>query len=83
MITGINHVAISTRNIDALVAWYTEAFGFTLLSRGGWEAGNPTIDGIVGLRDSAAKTAIMRCGACNVEIFEYVSPIGAPNPADR
>ncbi|MFM7094192.1 MAG: VOC family protein [Actinomycetota bacterium] len=83
MITGINHVAISTRNIDALVAWYTEAFGFTLLSRGGWEAGNPTIDGIVGLRDSAAKTAIMRCGAFNVEIFEYVSPVGAPNPADR
>ena len=83
MITGINHVAISTRDINALVAWYAEAFGFELVTRGGWESGNPTIDGIVGLRDSAAKTAIMRCGTFNVEIFEYVSPAGAPNPADR
>ena len=83
MITGINHVAISTRDIDALVAWYTEAFGFELVTRGGWESGNPTIDGIVGLRDSAAKTAIMRCGTFNVEIFQYVAPVGAPNPADR
>ena len=83
MITGINHVAISTRDIDALVAWYTEAFGFELVTRGGWESGNPTIDGIVGLRDSAAKTAIMRCGTFNVEIFQYVAPVGAPNPPDR
>ncbi len=83
MITGINHVAISTRDVDAIVAWYQEAFGFELVSRGGWEAGNPMIDGIVGLRDSAAKTAIMRCGGFNIEIFEYLSPAGAPNPADR
>lgn len=83
MITGINHVAISTRDIDALVAWYERAFGFELVSRGGWEAGNPMIDGIVGLRDSAAKTAIMRCGTFNIEIFEYLSPPGAPNPAER
>ena len=83
MITGINHVAISTRDVDAIVAWYAEAFGFELVSRGGWQAGNPMIDGIVGLRDSAAKTAIMRCGTFNIEIFEYTSPVGAPNPSDR
>lgn len=83
MITGINHVAISTRDVDAIVDWYTRAFGFELLSKGGWAAGNPVIDGIVGLRDSAAKTAIMRCGKFNIEIFEYVSPVGAPNPPDR
>jgi catechol 2,3-dioxygenase-like lactoylglutathione lyase family enzyme len=83
VITRINHVAISTRDIDALVEWYSEAFGFELLSRGGWDAGNPTIDGIVGLRDSAAKTAIMRCGNFSIEIFEYLSPMGAPNPLNR
>lgn len=83
MITGINHVAISTRDIDAIVAWYSEAFGFELVSRGGWEAGNPLIDGIVGLRDSAAKTAIMRCGTFNIEIFEYTSPAGEPHSPNR
>lgn len=83
MITGVNHVAISTRNIDALIDWYTKAFGFELVSRGGWGAGNPAIDGIVGLKDSAAKTAFMRAGNLNIEIFEYSSPLGKPNDANR
>ena len=83
MITGVNHVAISTRNIDALIDWYTAAFGFELVSRGGWEAGNPAIDGIVGLKDSAAKTAFMRAGNLNIELFEYLSPVGRPNDPNR
>jgi len=83
MITGVNHVAVSTRNIDALIDWYTTAFGFELVSRGGWEAGNPAIDGIVGLKDSAAKTAFMRAGNLNIELFEYSSPVGRPNDPNR
>ena len=83
MITGVNHVAVSTRDIDALIDWYTRAFGFELVSRGGWEAGNPAIDGIVGLKDSAAKTAFMRAGNLNIELFEYSSPAGRPNDPNR
>jgi catechol 2,3-dioxygenase-like lactoylglutathione lyase family enzyme len=83
MIRGINHVAISTRDIDALIEWYQKALGFELVSRGGWPAGNPAIDGIVGLRDSAAKTANMKAGNLFVEIFEYESPAGKPNDPQR
>ena len=83
MITGVNHVAVSTRDIDALIDWYTRAFDFELVSRGGWEAGNPAIDGIVGLKDSAAKTAFMRAGNLNIELFEYSSPTGKPNDPNR
>jgi catechol 2,3-dioxygenase-like lactoylglutathione lyase family enzyme len=41
------------------------------------------IDGIVGLKDSAAKTAFMRAGNLNIELFEYSSPMGSPNDPNR
>ena len=39
-----------------------------------WEAGNPWIDAIVGLKDSAAKTFIARLKNVQIECFEYTSP---------
>jgi catechol 2,3-dioxygenase-like lactoylglutathione lyase family enzyme len=83
MIVGLNHVAVSTADIDALAKWYEDMFGFTVLWRGGWEAGNAANDAIVGLKDSAAKVAFIRAGNLFLELFQYTNPIGVAGDPNR
>lgn len=83
MILGVHHVAVTTTDIDRLSAFYEQAFGFERISSGGWRAGNAVNDAIVGLRDSAAKTAFLSAGNVFIELFEYEAPQGAPNRPDR
>jgi len=83
MILGMHHVALATGDIDRLVAWYVEAFGLEVVSRGGWEPGNPVIDGIVGLPGSAARTAMLKGPNLYVEMFQYTNPEGRPGAPDR
>lgn len=83
MIRGVHHVAITTPDIDRLVDFYSEAFGFEVISRGGWSVGKKVNDAIVGLTDSAARTAFLRAGNVMVEMFEYEAPQGEPNSPNR
>lgn len=80
-IRGVHHVAIATPDIDRMLAFYRDVLGFTVVSEGGWEQGNTLIDEIVGLRDSAARSAMLRAGNTHVELFEYAAPTGrGPDP---
>lgn len=79
MILGIHHVAIATRDLDRLVAFYREHFGFTVCAESGWQAGNERIDRMVGLKDSAARYAMIRLGTFYIEVFEFSAPEGRPN----
>ena len=83
MILGVHHVALAVGDIDSMIDWYVEAFGLEVVSSGGWEAGNPLIDGIVGLPASAARTAMLRGTNLYVELFEYTSPRGRPGDPNR
>ncbi|MGI9624970.1 MAG: VOC family protein [Acidimicrobiales bacterium] len=83
MIRGVHHVSITTPDIDRLVDFYSEAFGFEVLTRGGWEPGNKVNDSIVGLENSSASTAFLRGGNVLIEMFEYHQPPGQPNEARR
>jgi catechol 2,3-dioxygenase-like lactoylglutathione lyase family enzyme len=83
MIRGVHHVAITTTDIDRLSQFYIDAFGFELISRGGWEPGNATNDSIVGLKNSSASTAFLRAGNLLIEMFQYHAPEGRPNDPDR
>ena len=83
MIRGVHHVAVATGDLDRLVRFYQEAFGFEPASRSGWEPGNALIDGIVGLPGSAARTATLRAGNVYLELFQYVVPAGTPGDPDR
>lgn len=74
MIHGINHVAISTPDIERLSAFYTDQLGFEEVFRLNWDVGHEALDNITGLHDSSARIIMLRCGNACVELFEYHSP---------
>jgi len=80
MILGVHHVAISTPDLDRLAAFYCDQLGFERIFDTAWEPGNRAADAIVGLRDSSARTAMLRGGNLYLELFEFRAPI--PKPAD-
>ena len=73
MINGIHHVAVSTTDIEATIKFYTEGLRAELVMESSWE-NNAAIDEIVGLKNSAAKQAMLRLGNTHIEVFEYLSP---------
>lgn len=80
MIHGINHVAISTADIERLAAFYTGQLGFEEVFRLNWEVGTQVLDDITGLEDSSARIVMLRCSNACIELFEYATP--APKPGD-
>ena len=78
MIRGVHHIAISTPNLDRIVAFYRDVVGAEVVYEGGWSRGSPIIDRIIGLSDSEAKQAMLKLGNAYLEFFEYVSPPGNP-----
>jgi catechol 2,3-dioxygenase-like lactoylglutathione lyase family enzyme len=80
MIHGINHVAISTGDIERSVAFYRDLLGLEEVFRLNWEVGEKPFDAITGLEDSSARIVMLKAGNCCVELFEYRSP--PPKPAE-
>ena len=78
MMLGFHHFAVSTANSERMIEFYTTHLGFQVVLRGGWKRGTPMIDGVVGLRDSAASSTLMRAGNCFLEVFEFDTPRGRP-----
>lgn len=84
MIRGLHHVAVSTPDLDRLVGFYTDVLGFEQIGwTGGWDRGNPLIDEVLALKDSAARQAMLKAGNLHLEIFEYSSPPPRPGDPDR
>jgi catechol 2,3-dioxygenase-like lactoylglutathione lyase family enzyme len=87
MIRGIHHIGMNCRDMDRMVRFYEEAFGFEKVDDGfGW-ADEPMMDHIVDVKGSAAKGVMMRAGQCYLELFQYSAPPpagGGPlHPNDR
>ena len=80
MITGLDHVGISTGDVDRLSAFYRDVLGFTDVFATEWGQGHRTSDAVVGLKDSAARVMVLKSGAVVLEFFEYSSP--TPKPGD-
>ena len=74
MIRGIHHVAVHVHDLDKMIKFYKEAFGFEVVGEPfGWE-NDEFIDRIVAVKGSAARGAMLRAGSCYFELFEYSAP---------
>jgi glyoxylase I family protein len=74
MIRGIHHIAIHTANLDNMVTFYRNAFGFEPAGfEFSWKE-NPMIDSVIDVKGSAARTLMLKAGTCFLEIFEYFAP---------
>jgi len=82
-INGLHHAAISTPNIERLMKWYSENFGFEDIARSEWPKGSKDVDDVVGLEDSSAKQGFLKCENIMIEFFEYSSPLGEPMDKNR
>lgn len=81
MIKGVNHIGVSTGDLDRLCQFYCDVLGFELVVSGGWEPGTEISDQVermVGLKNTAAKVAMVIKGGLIIEMFEYRSPTPKP-----
>ena len=82
MINGIHHVAISTPNLNRLVDFYKNVLGFEIVYETSWEK-REIIDQIVGLKNSAARSVMLRAHNTHIELFEYSAPEPVPGDPNR
>jgi catechol 2,3-dioxygenase-like lactoylglutathione lyase family enzyme len=73
MIRGLHHVAINCRDIDKMLAFYKEAFGFEQVFQHEWRD-SPVMDQIIDVPGSASRIAMMRFSNCYIELFQYSAP---------
>ena len=83
MIHGINHVAISTPDIERLSDFYQNLLGFEEVFKLNWDVGDTVLDSITGLKDSSARIIMLRCGNACLELFEYQTPPPKPGEPSR
>lgn len=83
MIRGIHHVAVHVHDLDKMVRFYREAFGFeTVGEQFSWRD-NPTLDRLIDVPGSAARGTMLRAGTCYLEMFEFSAPEPRPGGALR
>jgi glyoxylase I family protein len=74
MIRGIHHVAIHVRDMDRMINFYREAFGFAPVDEGFTWKDSPEIDEIIGVPGSSARNVMLQAGNCYLEMFQFIAP---------
>lgn len=74
MIRGIHHVGIHVHDMDRMIEFYKQAFGFELVGEPFSWADDEFIDRIVDVPGSAARGCMLRAGTCYMELFQYSAP---------
>lgn len=74
MIRGIHHVGIHVRDLERMLKFYAQAFGFEIVGEPFSWRDNTTLDRIIDVPGSAARGAMMRAGTCYIELFQFTAP---------
>lgn len=74
MVRGIHHVAVHVRDLDRMVKFYGDAFGFEIVGEAFSWRDEPLIDRILDVPGSAASGCMMRAGTCYLELFQFSAP---------
>lgn len=73
MIVGVHHIAIGVSDLEAAVKFYTEAFHFEVVQSQEFDA-NPMVDSAIGLKNAAAKMAMLKTPNNFIELWQYSNP---------
>jgi glyoxylase I family protein len=74
MIRGIHHVAVHVRDLERMVKFYGQAFGFEIVGEEfNWQE-STTFDQILDVPGSAGRGAMLRAGTCYLELFQFSAP---------
>jgi catechol 2,3-dioxygenase-like lactoylglutathione lyase family enzyme len=76
MILKIDHTALSVPDLERALDFYCGLLGFEIELQSEWHAGNHLNDTVIGVAETAAKTALLRAGGTRIELFEYKNPLG-------
>ena len=74
MIRGIHHVAVHVRDLDRMIEFYRDAFGFEVVGEEFSWRDTPWLDQLLDVPGSAARGAMLRAGSCYMELFEFSAP---------
>lgn len=74
MIRGIHHVAVHVRDLDRMIRFYREAFGFEPAGEQFTWHDSTLIDRLIDVAGSAAQGIMLRAGSCYMELFQFSTP---------
>ncbi len=84
MITGVHHVAICTKNLDRLMAFYRDNFALKVVyQRETFGEPNPASDAIFGLKGVSFRMAMLKSSNVFIEMFQFATPPGKDNVPNR
>ncbi len=80
MILGIHPPGVGVRDMEVSLRFYRDLLGLEVT--GDVELEGPVLDDIVGIRDGKVRIVSLKCGAGEVELFQYTSPASSSFPKD-
>jgi glyoxylase I family protein len=80
---GIHHTALSTPDLDRLIAFYGEAFGFEVEFDYPWDESNEAFRRTHAVPETAGRVVMLVNGAHRLEVFEYRKPKPRPDIDSR
>ena len=79
MIVGLHHVALGVPDFERGLAFYRDVLGFEVVEEAEFKRDNPDADRAIGLREVAAKMAMLKMPNAYLELWQYTNPA----PEDR
>jgi catechol 2,3-dioxygenase-like lactoylglutathione lyase family enzyme len=83
MIKSVNHLAISTGDVDRLSAFYRSQLGFVDVFAREWGPGYAMADRITELPNSKARVVMLGLGSVHLELFQFHQPTPVQNNPPR
>jgi catechol 2,3-dioxygenase-like lactoylglutathione lyase family enzyme len=75
MFVGIHHTALSTPDLDRLLRFYRDLFGFEIEFDFPWDETNQAFRETHAVRESAGRVVMLTNGTSRLEVFEYRKPV--------
>jgi len=82
MILAFAHPGLVVPDLEKAIDFYSKMFGFKVLSYENWED-SKAYDQAIGVKNSAAKGALLSGHNCHIEIFQYTSPGQTIDPPEK